>query len=400
MNISMVVRRTLLILALPAFASAFLTGHGTRKARPTAPSISVSSSFAPQLQRIKWVRYASNSQDDDDLTTGITAETTSSCWNPKLRRTMGAVASLGAIETAYLTFSKLTGGGGGMEQFCGVSGDCGSVLSGPYAVVPGTDIPLALMGFVAYTVTAALALGPVLQNQTDDAADDSDNRVQLTALSTAMGVFSVFLMALLFGVLKESCTFCIASATFSIVLAKLAWLGGALPKERVREGVVLSAGSALAAFAASVVLFGVTDIDITPAVNVAGQLAGGSAVASSSRLLAVADASKLPPQAPPAISTTSSSRALELSSNLQLLNAKMYGAYWCSHCFEQKERLGREAMSKIPYIECSTDGLNSQLAMCKERGLPGYPTWEINGKLYPGDQELDELEEIVQRVKQ
>lgn len=379
----MVVPRILLLLALPAIVAAFAPVHGTRKSRIVADR-GVSSLFAPQQET--WAPsstflYASNSQGDADLT--------ETCWNPKLRRTMGTVASLGAIETAYLTFSKLTGGGN-VDQFCGVSGDCGSVLSGPYSWLPGTDIPLAAVGLLAYTVTAALALGPIIQNQSDDA----DNRVQLTALSTAMGVFSVFLMALLFGVLKESCAFCIASATFSIILAKLAWLGGALPKERVKEGVAWSAGSALAAFAASLVIFG-GNTDVTPAVNVAGQLAGGSAATS----LVLADAGKLPPQAAPAISTTSSSRALELSTNLQALNAKMYGAYWCSHCFEQKERLGREAMAKIPYIECSSDGLNSQNAMCKERGLPGYPTWEINGKLYPGDQELDELEEIVQRIK-
>jgi uncharacterized membrane protein len=381
----MVGRRILLLLALPALVSTFAPGHATRNAR-IVTTHRVSSLFAPQ--RETWAPsstflYASNSPSDDE---GITK----SCWNPKLRRTMGTVASLGAIETAYLTFSKLTGGGN-LEQFCGISGDCGSVLSGPYSWIPGTDIPLAALGLLAYTATAALALGPIIQNQSDDA----DNRVQLTALSTAMGVFSVFLMALLFGVLKQSCAFCIASATFSIGLAKLAWLGGALPKERVKEGVAWSAGSALAAFAASVVIFAAPDV--SSAVNVAGVLAGGSAEASSSRLLA--DAGKLPPQAAPPISTTSSSRALELSTNLQALNAKMYGAYWCSHCFEQKERLGREAMAKIPYIECSSDGVNSQNAMCKERGLPGYPTWEINGKLYPGDQELEELEEIVQKIK-
>jgi uncharacterized membrane protein len=377
----MIGRRTLLLLALPAVVSAFAPGQGTRKTR-IVTTHRVSSLFAPQ--RETWAPsstflYSSNSPSDEDPT--------ETCWNPKLRRTMGTVASLGAIETAYLTFSKLTGGGN-LEQFCGVSGDCGSVLSGPYSWIPGTDIPLAAVGLLAYTVIAALALGPILQNQTDD----SDNRVQLTALSTAMGVFSAFLMALLFGVLKQSCAFCIASATFSIGLAKLAWLGGALPKERVKEGVAWSAGSALAAFAASVVIFAAPDA--SSAVNVAGELAGGSATS-----LVLADASPLPPQAAPPISTTSSSRALELSTNLQALNAKMYGAYWCSHCFEQKERLGKEAMAKIPYIECSADGVNSQNAMCKERKLPGYPTWEINGKLYPGDQELDELEEIVQKFK-
>jgi uncharacterized membrane protein len=377
----MIGRGTLLFIVLPALVSAFAPGQGARKAR-ILTTHRVSSLYAPQ--RETWAPastflYASNNPSD--------ADPTGTCWNPKLRKTMGTVASLGAIETAYLTFSKLTGGGN-LEQFCGVSGDCGSVLSGTYSWIPGTDIPLAAVGLLAYTVTAALALGPIIQNQTDDA----DNRVQLTVLSTAMGVFSVFLMALLFGVLKQSCAFCIVSATFSIGLAKLAWLGGALPKERVKEGVAWSAGSALAAFAASVVIFAAPGAN--SAVTVAGELAGGSATS-----LVLADAGKLPPQAAPLISTTSSSRALELSTNLQALNAKMYGAYWCSHCFEQKERLGREAMAKIPYIECSSDGVNSQNAMCKERGLPGYPTWEINGKLYPGDQELEELEEIVQKFK-
>jgi uncharacterized membrane protein len=384
----MISRRTILLLALPALVSAFTPGHATRKARiVTTPR--VSSLFAPQ--RETWAPsstflYSSNSQSDDEAPNDEAPK--GRCYNPKLRRAMGTVASLGAIETAYLTISKLTGGGN-LEQFCGVSGDCGSVLSGPYSWIPGTHIPLAAVGLLAYTTTAALALGPIIQNQ----SDDSDNRLQLTALSTGMGVFSVFLMALLFGVLKESCVFCIASAAFSILLCNLAYFGDVLPKDRVKEGVKWSAASALVAFGASVAIFA-SSADVTSAVNVAGQLASGSAATS----LVLADA-KLPPQAAPSITTTSSSRALELSTNLQALNAKMYGAYWCSHCFEQKERLGKEAMAKIPYIECASDGVNSQNAMCKERKLPGYPTWEINGKLYPGDQELEELEEIVQKIK-
>lgn len=314
------------------------------------------------------------------------------CWNPKLRRTMGAVASLGALETAYLTVDKLTGAGS-VEAFCGLTaGDCSSVLNGPYAVIPGTGVPLAAMGFLAYTAAAALALGPILQKQTDD----SDNRVQLTCLSTAMGVFSIFLMYLLFGVLKESCTFCIASATFSIVLAKLAWLGGAVPKDRFKEGLACSTKSALAAFTASVVLFAATE-DTSAAVNVAGELIG-TAPGSSTSL--VADAAAKQVNAPPAIANDSSPRALKLATKLQSLDAKLYGAYWCSHCYEQKETLGRQAFAKIPYIECSKDGLNEQTKLCKAKNVPGYPTWEINGKLFPGDQELDELEEIVQGFKQ
>ena len=64
----------------------------------------------------------------------------------------------------------------------------------------------------------------------------------------------------------------------------------------------------------------------------------------------------------------------------------MYGAFWCSHCYDQKQTLGAEAMRSIPYIECAKDGANSQRKLCQEKEIPGYPTWEINGKLHPGEQ--------------
>jgi hypothetical protein len=60
---------------------------------------------------------------------------------------------------------------------------------------------------------------------------------------------------------------------------------------------------------------------------------------------------------------------------------------------------GKEAFARIPYIECSKDGFDEQNGLCKEKNVPGYPTWEINGKFYPGEQALEELEEIVQKAK-
>lgn len=103
---------------------------------------------------------------------------------------------------------------------------------------------------------------------------------------------------------------------------------------------------------------------------------------------------------PPPITTKSSSRALRLALDLEALHSKMYGAYWCSHCFDQKQTFGKEAMTHIPYIECDAEGLQSQRTLCKERQVPGYPTWEINGLLYPGQQELIELEDIVRTIQQ
>ncbi|KAL3914001.1 MAG: hypothetical protein SGILL_006272, partial [Bacillariaceae sp.] len=129
-------------------------------------------------------------------------------------------------------------------------------------------------------------------------------------------------------------------------------------------------------------------------------LTGGSS--SSSTLLASAGRTaglgsrENPLYAPPEITTESSERATALAKSLNSLNAKMYGAHWCSHCYDQKQVFGKEAFpTYIKYIECSKDGVNSQSKLCKIMEVPGYPTWEIQGKLYPGELELEELEELV-----
>ncbi len=55
--------------------------------------------------------------------------------------------------------------------------------------------------------------------------------------------------------------------------------------------------------------------------------------------------------------------------------AKMYGAYWCPHCKEQKEAFGN-SWKYVNYIECSeSDG--SQTQECAAAGIKGYPTWEF-----------------------
>ena len=327
-------------------------------------------------------------KDNRDAEVGRSTALEEKCWNPKLRRAMGTIASIGALETAYLAFNKLAGT---TPELCGTDGDCSSVLTGPYSVVPGTEIPISAIGFLAYTTVILLSFGPVLQNQTDD----DDNRILLTALTSTMAVFSVFLMTLLFGVLKQSCPFCILSAVLSISLAKLSWLGGALPEKRSKDGVFASVAGGLTAFVAATVLF--VNNDLPSNFNYAGELLDASTSSSSTASLLASGQQR--GQAPPPISTTSSSRALELAQELQQQDTRFFGAFWCSHCFDQKEALGKEAMAKIPYIECSRDGLDSQTALCKEKDVPGYPTWEINGKLYPGERDLDELEKIVRQAR-
>ena len=99
--------------------------------------------------------------------------------------------------------------------------------------------------------------------------------------------------------------------------------------------------------------------------------------------------------APPSVTAKSSARALRVGDALAAKGARMYGAYWCSHCFGQKQTLGKEAFSRVEYVECAKDGAGSRNALCKSRKVPGYPTWEIDGVLHPGEATLEELEALV-----
>lgn len=63
----------------------------------------------------------------------------------------------------------------------------------------------------------------------------------------------------------------------------------------------------------------------------------------------------------------------------QCLNDKgavFYGAFWCTHCQNQKKLFGPSA-KLLPYVECSTPDGQSKLPRCTEKNIEGYPTWEF-----------------------
>jgi hypothetical protein len=65
----------------------------------------------------------------------------------------------------------------------------------------------------------------------------------------------------------------------------------------------------------------------------------------------------------------------QLAECLTQKGAKMYGAYWCTHCVKQKKAFG-SAVSKIDYVECAVTGNpQEQTQPCKDAGVTSYPTW-------------------------
>jgi hypothetical protein len=76
---------------------------------------------------------------------------------------------------------------------------------------------------------------------------------------------------------------------------------------------------------------------------------------------------------------------------LKTKGARMYGAWWCPHCEEQKEMFNY-AFRFVNYTECSAEGQHAMNDTCKQAGIKGYPTWQFaDGSRVEGPQPLDVL---------
>jgi hypothetical protein len=71
--------------------------------------------------------------------------------------------------------------------------------------------------------------------------------------------------------------------------------------------------------------------------------------------------------------------------------AKMYGAYWCPHCADQKEEFGA-SFRHVNYVECAIKGSREMAAACTAAGVQHFPTWQFGaGPLVEGVFPLQEL---------
>jgi hypothetical protein len=73
--------------------------------------------------------------------------------------------------------------------------------------------------------------------------------------------------------------------------------------------------------------------------------------------------------------------------------AKMYGAYWCPHCADQKERFG-SSFQYAPYVECGIKGSQAEAQVCIDAAVKHFPTWTFaDGARVEGDHPLEFLGE-------
>ena len=277
------------------------------------------------------------------------------------RPLMAGIASVGAAVTGYLTIVKLTGN----STACPTNG-CDLVLSSPYATVFG--LPLALFGFFAYASKIVFALIPLLVNSSKQAQLRS-NLQNWTGLllfdgGTAMTIYSGYLMYLLAFKIQVVCIYCVGSALLSATLFMLALIG--------REWQDIGQLFFTAIVVGMLVLIGTTGIY------------------ASVNNPALADRST-PGESGLPITTASGTAEIALAKHLKQVEAKMYGAFWCPHCHEQKQLFGQEASQSINYIECDPKGKKPQPELCEAAKIESFPTWKIKGKSVSGTQSLEEL---------
>jgi hypothetical protein len=72
---------------------------------------------------------------------------------------------------------------------------------------------------------------------------------------------------------------------------------------------------------------------------------------------------------------------------------KMYGAYWCPHCADQKNLFGA-SFKYAPYVECGVPGDTRKMQPeCTDAGIKHYPTWQFPpvGERVEGEMPLADL---------
>ncbi|EOA16830.1 hypothetical protein CARUB_v10005052mg [Capsella rubella] len=250
------------------------------------------------------------------------------------------LGGIGMLDTAYLTYLKVTGS----DAFCPIGGGtCGDVLNSDYAAVFG--VPLPVIGFVMYGLVTALS-AELGEENLPFGISKNNGRFALFGITTAMASASAYFLYILSTKLSgSSCLYCLVSAFISFCLFFLS-----LKLEEIKQVVGLQTCLAILVVAS-----------LTASYSTAQPIPSRTEITSSSSPYAIA-----------------------LAKHLNSIGAKMYGAFWCSHCLEQKEMFGKEAAKELNYVECFPDGYKKGtkiLKACADAGIEGFPTWIINNQV-------------------
>ena len=276
------------------------------------------------------------------------------------------LSTIGFVDTGSITLKNW---GLFTSLSCpGIQNGCETVLNSPWGTLfenNQVNIPLSLAGFITYlsilVITIILSLNLI-------SPKEKLNKFLwwlIFVISCASSTFSFLLINIMFFKIQAYCFFCLLSAILSFSIFIISMIGA---KFESREPMIFRGFIV----AISVLIGGLiwsTNVDPSNAQDVTSSTENVS----------------------PRITASSSPQKVKFARFLRENNIVMYSAYWCPHCHDQKQLFGKEAVKELKIVECAKDGKNNQYELCQKKGISGFPSWEINGKISSGTSELNEL---------
>ena len=283
---------------------------------------------------------------------------------------IAVLSSIGVVDTGSITLKNW---GLFNSLSCSIEGlntGCDKVLNSAWGTIFQNNqitIPLSFAGFISYLSLLILSIFLTLNITSPK---EKLNKIMwwfVFLISCGATVFSFLLMYIMIFKVRAICPFCIISAISSLSIFILSIIGA---KFENREPMIFR--GFIVAFL--VLISGlIWDKKVDP-VN-AEQISNPVPI------------EKIAPK----VTTKSSSQKINFAKFLSENKIFMYSAYWCSHCYDQKQLFGKEAVKELTIIECARDGKDSKTALCVEKEIQGFPSWEINGEISSGVKDLNDL---------
>lgn len=124
---------------------------------------------------------------------------------------IAALAAIGLLDAAYLTYKHYAGGLVG----CSAEAGCDDVLNSPFATIG--DVPVALIGVCYYALVIGLAVSV--------GSGSAKSKVLLKSLSMAGMAASCYFVYLQLAVVNAICEYCMLSVGVTSILLLMIWLG-------------------------------------------------------------------------------------------------------------------------------------------------------------------------------
>ena len=276
------------------------------------------------------------------------------------------LSTIGLVDTGSITLKNW---GLFNSLSCpGIKNGCETVLNSPWGTLfenSQYNIPLSLAGVITYGSILGFSIFLSLNLVSPKEKLNKIIWWAIFLISCASSVFSILLLNIMFFKIKAYCFFCILSAILSILIFIISMIGA---KFESREPMF---------YRGFIVVLTV----------LIGGLIWSNSVDPSNAI----DISNSTEKVSPAITTSSSPQKIKFAKFLSDNNIKMFSAYWCPHCHDQKQLFGKKAVKELSIIECAQDGKDNQYKLCREKQIEGFPSWEINGEIYSGVKDLNDL---------